>query len=108
MSKTTLPVVRCDGCGTIIDTDGYLHIEPDREIVVTKSLGAERDFCCEACESWWKAQYPLHGPWGPAWEEREWWHHQLVASDYIPVRTTHDEMPLLDTRVHFEDPEPVG
>jgi hypothetical protein len=111
MSIKIQKVLVCDGCGTTIDMDFYIRIQPagQRVLQLDASLPVERDFCCEACEVWWQAQYPASGPWGPAWEEREWWAEQ-AGPEYRQrhLRTTHSAMPLVDTHAHFEDPEPTG
>jgi hypothetical protein len=109
MSWKMTPVLVCDGCGTKIDSDCYIIHEPTNQLVLQKdhSLPAERDFCCEACEVWWKAEYPESGPWGPAWEERDWWRHQTQSAMHSPVRTAHEDMPLSDNRSYFDDPEPI-
>ncbi|MDL1885915.1 hypothetical protein FBR01_20030 [Anaerolineae bacterium CFX8] len=108
MSVRNVPMLICDGCGSVIDMDFYIRIRPTRQTVVQKDpcTSPERDFCCEACAAWWHAQFPESGPWGPAWDEREWWCEQVGdCGERARVRTTHDEMPLVDVRAHFEDPE---
>lgn len=109
MSWKNIPVLVCDGCGTVIDTDYYTILDPTHQAVVQRdlSLPAERDFCCEACEAWWKAEYPETGAWGPAWEERGWWREQPQNRDHIGVRTDHKEMPLSENRSYFDKPEPI-
>jgi hypothetical protein len=108
MSIRLLPVVVCDGCGTVIDFDYHLRLIPENQKIIRQdpTRPPERNFCCEACESWWLAQFPLEGPWGPAWDEREWWCQETGAcGERAHVRTAHVESPLVDTKVHFEDPE---
>lgn len=109
MSWKDVPTLVCDGCGQIIDMDYYIHITPVNQQLLQENMAVspERHFCCEACKEWWHAQYPEDGPWGAAWDEHEWWQQQLQASGHVPVRTTHGEMPLIDTHTHFGDPEPV-
>ncbi|MBZ0280368.1 MAG: hypothetical protein K8L97_06480 [Anaerolineae bacterium] len=110
MSIKLVETVVCDGCGTPIDFDYHLHITPFNQKVVQKEVkqSPRRDFCSEACQSWWLAEYPNTGAWGPAWDEREWWCEQVgECADHIPVRTTHDEMPIVDVHAHFDDPEPL-
>lgn len=109
MSWKIVPTLICDGCGTVIDTDYFLAIEPTVQAVLQRdtTTPAERDFCCEACEAWWKAEYPQSGPWGPAWEEREWWRHHVLPGQHVPVRTAHEEMPLAENRSYFDDPEQI-
>lgn len=106
MSWKMTPVLVCDGCGTAIDIDLYLSIDPDGQEVLQKDseVPTERDFCCDACEAWWKAEYPESGPWGPAWEERAWWRQKR---EHVPVRTVHEEEPLSDNHSYFDDPEPI-
>jgi hypothetical protein len=110
MSWKMTPVLVCDGCGTVIDTDYYILLDPSDQEVVQKDLQvpAERDFCCEACEEWWKAEYPEDGVWGPAWAERDWWRHQAQNSEHVRVRSAHEDMPLVENRSYFDDPEPIG
>lgn len=110
MSTRLVPVLVCDGCGAEIDMDFYIRVNPgsDRRILQKDTSEAtERDFCCEACREWWKAQYPESGPWGPAWDERDWWRQSMLTCDHVPVRTTRDSLPLVDTHSHFENPEPI-
>jgi hypothetical protein len=109
MSWKMIPVLVCDGCGTVIDTDYYTMLDPADQPVLQrdKSVPAERDFCCEACEQWWRAEYPENGPWGPAWEERAWWRQHVLNADRVPVRTAHEEMPLAENRSYFDKPEPL-
>ncbi len=109
MSWKMMPILVCDGCGTMIDTDYYLTLEPTDQKIVQRdvSLPPERDFCCEACEAWWKAEYPESGTWGPAWEERDWWRHQTQNQAHVAVRSAHEEMPLTDNHSYFDKPEPI-
>ena len=109
MSWKNVPTLVCDGCGQVIDMDFYIRLDPSGQRVVQKdhSHSPERDFCCEACKEWWRAEYPPDGAWGPAWDEREWWRHQMQTTDHVPVRTTHDDLPLVDTHAHFDDPQPL-
>ncbi len=110
MSIKLIPTRICDGCGSEIEMDYYLRRYPEGQTVLQRDKDAspERDFCCEACRDWWLAQYATDDPWGPAWDEREWWRHTMATCDHIAVRTTHDAMPLIDQNVHFEDPEPIS
>jgi hypothetical protein len=108
MSIKLIPVIVCDGCGTVIETDYHIQIHPQNQEVVQRdpARSSQRDFCCEACEEWWYAQYGGDGPWGPAWDEREWWCAIFgPCAEKAHVRTTHDESPLVDVRVHFDSPE---
>ena len=107
MSWRMTPVLICDGCGTVIDIDNYFSLDPAGQTVLQKNpeIPAERDFCCEACEAWWKAEYPETGTWGPAWEEREWWRQN---HPHISVRSIHEESPLSDNHSYFDNPEPIG
>lgn len=110
MSVRNVPMLICDGCGTVIDMDFYLRIQPSHQPVFQQDpcLPVERHFCCEACQSWWNAQFPDTGPWGPAWDERDWWCETVGdCGERARVRTTHDVMPLVDTGAHFDDPEPL-
>ena len=110
MSIQRVPVRVCDGCGTVIETDYYIRIRPVTQKVVQqdRSKSPVRDFCCEACERWWRAQFPATGPWGPAWDEREWWCDQVgPCAESLHIRTAHEESPLVDTKVHFDTPERV-
>jgi hypothetical protein len=114
MSIRTVSVLVCDGCGTVIDMDFYIRACPgdqkDAQKVVKRRRidSSERHFCCEACEAWWRGQFPVSGPWGPAWDEREWWCEKVgPCSESIRVRSTHEKMPLLDLEGHLEDPEPL-
>ncbi len=106
MSRKMIPVLVCDGCGTVIDVDLYLSIDPAGQEVLQKNpeVPAKRDFCCDGCEAWWKAEYPESGPWGPAWEERDWWRQNRA---HVPIRSAHEEEPLSDNRSYFDDPEPI-
>lgn len=106
MSWRMTPVLVCDGCGTEIDVDHYLSIHPAGQAVLQKNpqIPAERNFCCEACEAWWKAEYPESGQWGPAWEEREWWRQN---HPHISIRSAHEEMPLSENHSYFDHPESV-
>jgi hypothetical protein len=107
MSLKTVQVLVCDGCGAEIDMDYYIRIRPEGQPVLQRDLTAspERNFCCEACEQWWHAQFPETGYWGPGWEERAWWHEQV--GPHHAVRTAHAEMPMVDVHAHFTDPEPT-
>lgn len=108
MSVRNVPTLICDGCGSVIDMDFYLRIRPAHQTVVQKdlSLSTERHFCCEACQSWWFAQFPEDGPWGPAWDERDWWCKEVGdCGERARVRTAHDVMPLVDVHAHYDDPE---
>jgi hypothetical protein len=110
MSIRNVPVVVCDGCGATIEMSFYIRIQPARQPVVQKdpTRSPERDFCCEACEAWWKAQFPASGPWGPAWDEREWWCQEVgPCADHVRVRTARDVMPLVDVQSHFDKPEEI-
>ncbi|MBL8116093.1 MAG: hypothetical protein J0L63_02560 [Anaerolineae bacterium] len=109
MSTRLQPVRICDGCGAEIDTDYYLHIHPTGQRILQRAstTNSERDFCCEACQAWWMAEYPISGLWGPAWDDREWWHHQMLTCDHISVKTAHNELPLVNANTHFDDPEPL-
>jgi hypothetical protein len=110
MSTRYVPTTICDGCGTVIETDYHLKIKPHGQKVLqpTAISSAWRDFCCEACEEWWHAQFPAEGPWGPAWDERDWWCENVgPCAERAHVRTAHEEMPLIDTKVHFKDPEQI-
>jgi hypothetical protein len=75
MSIHLVPLLICDGCGTIIEKKNYVKVRPGAQKVIQKDKrhSYERDFCCEACMTWWQAQFPATGPWGPAWDERDWW-----------------------------------
>jgi hypothetical protein len=107
LQKTVIRV--CDGCGTTIDIDRPISLRPEGRTVLQrdKTLPATRDFCCESCAEWWKAEYPEHEPWGPAWSEREWWARHTLSRKHVLIHTTHSEMPLVDPRSHFDDPEPI-
>ncbi len=110
MSIRSAPVLICDGCGTVIEKDFFIKISPQHQEIVQQdpSLSTDRDFCCEACLEWWQAQFPADGPWGPAWDEHDWWcTHVGPCAERARVRTAHEELPLLDTKVHFESPEHV-
>jgi hypothetical protein len=79
MSIHLAPTLICDGCGTIIEKQNYVKIRPtagQKVIQKDKRHSYDRDFCCEACMSWWRVQFPANGPWGPAWDERDWWREQ--------------------------------
>lgn len=111
MSIRYVPTLICDGCGTVVESGACRKQLPAGQIVVQKSKArsVERHFCSEACEAWWQAQFPASGPWGPAWDEREWWcEHVGPCAERAHVRTAHDAMPLVDVHAHFEDPEPLG
>lgn len=109
MSRTLMPVLVCDGCGAPITSDFYIRIRPENQKVLQRdiTLSEERDFCSEACYTWWKAEYPAEKLWGPAWEDRHWWREQIKPEQHTPVRTAHEEMPIIDAHAHFEDPEPL-
>ena len=106
MSWKLTPILVCDGCGTEIDVDHYLSIHPAGQVVLQKNpeIPTERNFCCEACQSWWMAEYPKSGQWGPAWEEREWWRQN---HPHISIRSAHEEMPLSENHSYFDHPESV-
>src|SRR5574341_2070847 len=100
MSTRLIRQLICDGCGTLIEVDSYIRVRPSGQAVIQKDKrhSYERDFCCEACQSWWFAQFPADGPWGPAWDERDRWsQHSGTYGQRAHVRTTHDDMPLVDT-----------
>lgn len=109
MSIRMTPVLVCDGCGTVIDMDTYIKRTPTDQSILQQhpEQSTERDFCCDACEAWWQSEYPETGAWGPAWEERDWWHHQLQDHAFTRVRTAHEEMPLFENHSYFDDPEPL-
>ncbi len=110
MSTYHVPVLVCDGCGTQIDMDFYIRIQPTDQKVIQRNPeeSPERDFCCEACQSWWQAEFPADGPWGPAWYERDWWFERVQAGkERAHIRTAHDQMPIVDTHAHFDDPETI-
>ncbi|MBL8162032.1 MAG: hypothetical protein JNJ61_08605 [Anaerolineae bacterium] len=110
MSTVLVKTLVCDGCGAVIDMDFYIRLQyaGQRLLQQNPNIPLERDFCCEACKEWWLAQYSHADIWGPPWEEREWWRDQVEQMhEHVPVRTTHDVMPLVDTHAHFEDPEPL-
>ncbi len=110
MSIRRVPVLVCDGCGTVIENRFYLTARPTGQKIVQHDpcLTPERNFCCEACQAWWNAQFPADGPWGPAWDERDWWcEHVGPCAERSRVRTVYEEAPLVDNKVHFEDPEPL-
>ncbi|MBZ0276952.1 MAG: hypothetical protein K8I60_12450 [Anaerolineae bacterium] len=110
MSIKNVPTLVCDGCGAVIDMDFYIRIRPTGQKVIQSdpTLSPERDFCCDACESWWHAQFPASGPWGPAWVERDWWCDQVgPCAERAHVRTAHAEMPLSENRSYYDDPEPL-
>ncbi len=106
MSWRMTPILVCDGCGTEIDIDHYLSIHPAGQVVLQKNpeIPAERDFCCEACQTWWEAEYPKSGQWGPPWEEREWWRQN---HPHISIRSAHEDMPLAENHSYFDNPESV-
>ncbi|NWF68057.1 MAG: hypothetical protein HXY40_03135 [Chloroflexi bacterium] len=108
MSTRYVPYIVCDGCGTVIEADYHIRISPQQQPIVQRDPNAapQRDFCCEACAAWWHAQFPANGPWGPAWDERAWWcDHVGPCAASVHIRTTHEEAPLVDTKVHFVDAE---
>ncbi|GEM_PF-4704099 len=110
MSVRNVSMLVCDGCGTVIDMDFYITLRPSGQQVIQQdpSRPVERHFCSKACESWWRGQYPADGPWGPAWDERDWWCENVgPCGERARVRTAHEEMPLLDLENHMEDPEPL-
>jgi hypothetical protein len=111
MSIRKTPVLICDGCGTTIGMDFYITRRPARQKVVKQDRhsSSERHFCCSACEAWWNAQFPQEGPWGPAWDEREWWCDNVgPCGERARVRTAHEESPLMDMEFHVTDPEPIS
>ncbi|NPV68067.1 MAG: hypothetical protein HPY64_13060 [Anaerolineae bacterium] len=111
MSKRLVPILVCDGCGTEITVDFYITRQPGNQKVIQRDRHAlpERHFCCAACEGWWDAQFPPQGPWGPAWDERDWWcEHVGPCAERARVRTVHKEEPLVDLEFHDRDPEPIG
>ncbi len=77
MSIHLAPVLVCDGCGTVIEKQNYVKIKPAGQKVIQKDKrhSYERDFCCEACMTWWRTQFS-GSLWGPAWDERAWWREQ--------------------------------
>lgn len=110
MSIRTMPILICDGCGTVISMDFYITRQPiDQKIVSQDEASApERHFCCTACEGWWNAQFPPEGVWGPAWDERHWWCENVgPCSERARVRTAHEAHPLVDMDFHEKDPEPI-
>lgn len=110
MSIRCVPVLVCDGCGAVIDMKFFRKINPTAQKVIQHDRHAspERHFCCDGCEAWWHAQFPADGPWGPAWDERDWWCEKVgPCAERSHVRTAHAEAPLVDTRLHYEDPEPA-
>ncbi len=111
MSIRTVPVLICDGCGSQIDMTFYSTRQPQGQKVVLHRHddAPDRHFCCAACEAWWHAQFPAEGPWGPAWDEREWWcAHVGPCGERAQVRTAHADTPLVDMEFHDHDPEPIG
>lgn len=111
MSKRNIPVLVCDGCGTVIEIDFYIPRSPENRRVVQRDPTAspERHFCCNACEGWWNAQFPADGPWGPAWDERDWWCDNVgPCAERARVRTAKVVDPLVDMEFHDRDPEPLG
>ncbi len=111
MSVRNVQVLICDGCGTEISTDFYITLRPGpRQKVIQRDpkRSPERHFDCEACASWWRAQFPPEGPWGPAWDERDWWCARVgPCGERARVRTVHEENPLVDLEFHEKDPEPI-
>lgn len=110
MSIRNIPVLVCDGCGTAIGMDFYITRRPTTQKVIHQNpdRSPERHFCCAACEAWWNAQFPLEGPWGPAWDEREWWCANVgECGERARVRTAHTESPLMDMTFHDNDPERI-
>ncbi len=108
MSKRSIPVLMCDGCGTQIKIDFFITRQPEGQKVVQRDrkLPPDRHFCCAACEGWWDAQFPPEGPWGPAWDEREWWcEHVGPCAERAHVRTVRADDPLTDMEFHDHDPE---
>ncbi|GAB4572275.1 MAG: hypothetical protein Kow0077_11250 [Anaerolineae bacterium] len=112
MSERTVSVLVCDGCGTVIDIDFYITRRPgsnQKVIQRNKKASPERHFCCAACEGWWNAQFPPEGPWGPAWDERDWWCDRVgPCAERARVRTAKVVDPLVDMEFHDRDPEPLG
>ena len=111
MSTRKVPTLICDGCGTVIDMDFYITRRPARQKVLQqeRTVSPARHFCCQTCESWWHAQYPVSGPWGPAWDDRDWWcEHAGPCGERAQVRTAHAANPLVDMEFHDEDPEQQG
>jgi hypothetical protein len=109
MSWKLVPTRICDGCGAEIDTTYFISMKPEGRKVLRRdtTLPAKRDFCCEACAEWWRARYPENEPWGPSWDEREWWHEQVLTREHIFVRSAHKNMPIAENHTYFEDPEPI-
>lgn len=108
MSKRNIPVLVCDGCGTVIAIDFYITRHPATQEVLQPDpdTSPERHFCCNACEGWWNAQFPPEGVWGPAWDEREWWcEHVGPCAERARVRTVKAVDPLVDMEFHDRDPE---
>ena len=107
MSWKLTPILTCDGCGTTIDIDTYVTLRPTEQTILQKDpdMPASRHFCCEACEVWWKAEYPESGPWGAAWNERHWWWEQ--TGPHVNVRSEHAEEPLAHNHSYFDKPEPT-
>ena len=111
MSIRSVPVLVCDGCGTVIGMDFYITLNPTpAQPIVQRDRTREPDrhFCCAACEAWWHAQFPPTGPWGPAWDERNWWcDHVGPCAERARVRTAHAEAPLMDLEFHDSNPERI-
>ncbi len=110
MSIRHVPVLICDGCGTAIHNNFYITRRPSGQKVIQQdpSRAPERHFECEACEAWWWAQFPASGPWGPAWDERDWWCDAVgPCGERARVRTVYAEKPLIDLEFHDADPEPI-
>ncbi len=110
MSIRNVPLLICDGCGTAIHSEFYLTLKPSGQRVIQQQprRSPERHFDSEACAAWWWAQFPASGPWGPAWDERDWWcKHVGPCGERARVRTAHQENPLVDLEFHDADPEPI-
>ena len=106
MSWRMTPVLICDGCGTRIDVEQYFTLTNSGQTVLneTPAASTERHFCCEACATWWKSEYPASGTWGPAWDERGWWRRQ---NPHIPIRSEHEDQPLAHNHSYYDAPEPI-
>lgn len=84
MSIRQVPTIICDGCGTVIDADFHVKIDVGQQKVKQPHAKSptRRDFCCEACKAWWFAEFPAEGPWGPAWDDREWWWEHVAPKKH--------------------------
>ncbi len=111
MSLRMVPQRVCDGCGTAIDIDFYITLTPHNQQVIQQDRQRDpaRHFCGSACEAWWHAQFPAVGPWGPAWDERDWWCERVgPCAERSRVRTAPTDAPLMDMEFHDADPEKLG